>query len=222
MAAAVLCLALFCCASAHASERREAGTQPTTTAEVVYVTDFELDAGNIKAEPRVLPAPPVPPGPLGRVLPKPPGGTKEPAVRARELVDLMAASLVKELTKAGLTARRLAAGEPRPARGWLVRGVFAQVDEGDRMRRAVIGFGAGKTQLQVAVAVDQLAAGAPKPFYEIDMRADSGKMPGAGPMIVFAPAVAGARVAISGDDLERSVKQAAAKIAADVAGRIRN
>jgi len=40
-------------------------------------------------------------------------------------------------------------------------------------------------------------------------------------MIVLHPAVAGARFVLSGQDLERSVKQAAAKIAADVAGRVR-
>ena len=43
--------------------------------------------------------------------------------------------------------------------------------------RAVIGFGVGKTELQVLVYVDDLADGMPKPFYEFDTSADSGKMP---------------------------------------------
>ena len=102
-----------------------------------------------------------------------------------------------------------------------MRGVFTQVDEGNRVRRAVIGFGAGQTQMQVAVAVDDLTGGVPKPLYHIDAGAQSRKLPGAGPAIVFAPPVAAARFAMAGRDLERNVEQAAAKIAADVAQRIR-
>ena len=88
------------------------------------------------------------------------------------------------------------------------------------MRRAVVGFGAGKTQMQLVVAFDDLAQGIPKPLYEMDMSADSGKAPGAGPMIALHPAVVAVRFALSGRDQERSVRQAAAKIAADLASRV--
>ena len=99
-----------------------------------------------------------------------------------------------------------------------VRDVFTQVDEGNRLRRAVIGFGAGQTGLQLAVAIDDLAQGAPRPFYELDTTAASGKAPGA--VITLNPYVAIARFALSARDLEQSVKQTAAKIAADVASRV--
>jgi hypothetical protein len=49
--------------------------------------------------------------------------------------------------------------------------VFAQVGEGNHLRRAVIGFGAGETELQVMVAIDDLSQGAPEPFYELDASA---------------------------------------------------
>jgi len=139
-------------------------------------------------------------------------------VRARELIELMSTSLVQESTKAGLNARRLRAGDSQPDVGWLICGIFTQVDEGNRLHRAVIGFGAGQTELQLVVAIDDLAQGTPKPFYELDTSATSGKAPGA--VITLNPYVAIAKFALSSRDLEQNVKQAAAKIAADGASRV--
>jgi hypothetical protein len=190
---------------------------------VIYVTDFELDAHNIQSEPGLLPPPPPPPplpGPLGNILPKPPGAPKDPVVRARELVDLMSTSLVEDLTKAGLKARRLSAGEAPPAEGWLVRGVFTRVDEGNRVRRAVIGFGEGQTELQLVVAVNELAQGVPKPLYELSTSADSGKQPGA--VITLNPYVAAAKFVLSSRDLETNLRQTASVIAADITQRVQN
>src|SRR5262245_3096598 len=112
---------------------------------VVYVADFEIGAANIKTDKAAPPAPPKAPGLLGKVLPSPPGGRKNPQELARELVDSMSAAIIKDLTKAGLTARRLPSGEPFPTAGWLVRGVFTNVNQGNQLERAVVGFGKGKT-----------------------------------------------------------------------------
>jgi hypothetical protein len=49
--------------------------------------------------------------------------------------------------------------------------------------------------------------------------ADSGKAPGAGPLIVLGPAGVAARFVIAGNDLDRNVKQTAAKIAAEIVQR---
>src|SRR5438067_2135471 len=80
------------------------------------------------------------------------------AGRPRELIGLMSNALVADLAKAGLVARRLRVDEAAPARGWLVRGIFTEVNEGSRLRRAAIGFDAG-ARLQVVVAIDNLADG---------------------------------------------------------------
>ena len=185
----------------------------------IYVSDFDLDAANIKSERGMLPPPPKLPGPLGDALPPIPGTPKDPQKLARQLVDEMSASLVKDLTKVGLNARRLPPGAPLPASGWLVRGVFTDVNQGNQLRRAVIGFGMGKTDLQVLVDVNDLTQGTPKRFYELNTTADSGKAPGAGPTIVLGPAGVAARYVIAGKDLDRNVKQTASKIAAEVVQR---
>ena len=54
---------------------------------------------------------------------------------ARKLVEEMSAALLEDLTKAGLVARRLAGTNHIPASGWLVRGVFTSVNQGNHSRR---------------------------------------------------------------------------------------
>jgi hypothetical protein len=186
------------------------------------VADFDLDTVNIKTDPAAPPPLPKLPGPFSKILPPLPGMPKDPKALARELVDSMSKAIVKDLTKAGLNARRLAPDEPIPASGWLVRGVFTNVNQGNQLERAVIGFGKGKTDLQVLVDIADLAQGAPAQFHEVKAPASlSSKAPGAAPMIERHPAAVAAKFVIAGNDLDKSVKQTAAKIAAEVAGHIR-
>jgi hypothetical protein len=208
--------ALAGCGSARVSGERQVGAAPAGPPAVVYVTDFELDASNVHSQRGILPPPPLPPPPpgLGNVLPKLPGAPVEPAVRARQLVELMATTLVKDLVDTGVTVHRLGPRDQPPSNGWLVRGVFTDVQDGHQLRRAMIGFGAGQTALQVLVAVDDLTRGAPKPMYELDTKADSGTLPGAA--ITLNPYVAAARFVLSGSDLDRNVRQTAKQIAEQV------
>ena len=216
---AALSVTLCSCGTAKVSGQRETGSAPTGMPTMIYVSDFDLEVVNVKSDRGLLPPPPKLPGPFGDKMPALPGTPKDPQVVAHELVDSMSMTLVRDLTKAGLKARRLARAEAIPTSGWLVRGVFTEVNQGNQIHRAVIGFGAGKTDLQVLVDINDLAHGAPKSFYELNTAADSGKLPGAGPMIVFCPVGAAARFVIAGKDLDRNVKQTASKIAAEVAGR---
>jgi hypothetical protein len=195
VAAVAVCVFLCGCPTA-----RIIGRVPAARPATIYVTDFKVDVQNIEAEKRLPPAPP--------------DAAKEPAVRARELVDLMSTSLVQDLTAAGLTARRLAVVDPMPADGWMVRGIFTQAGEGSLLHLAVVGFGAGQTTMQVIVALDDLAHGVPKPFYELSTSADGARQPGGA--ITLSPYVASAKFALSGGDLETNVKQTAAKIADNI------
>ncbi len=215
----LLCLLLCSCGTAKIAQRREISAPSVARPVTIYVADFDLDAARIQSEPGLLPAPGKLPGPLGEMLPPMPGSSKDPQTLARKLVDTLSTKLVKELSKGGVNARRLAPGEVAPAQGWLVRGVFTEVNQGNQLRRALIGFGMGKTDLQVLVDVKDLSQGPPKLFYQLQTAADSGKAPGAGPMIALGPAGAAARFVIAGKDLERNVKQTAVQIAAEVVQR---
>ena len=188
---------------------------------VIYVADFELDAADIKIDRAAPPTPPKAPGLLDKVLPPPPGAKKDPQKLARELVDCMSTAILKDLTKAGLTARRLPTGDPLPTAGWLVRGVFTNVSQGNQLERALIGFGKGKTDVQVLVDIHDLSQGAPTQFHSVTntASASSGKLPGAAPMIERHPVAVATRFVMTGNDLNKNVKQTASQIAKEVLER---
>ena len=204
------------CKTARVTSEHQFAAPLSPKPVMVYVANFELSAQNIKSEEGVLSGRP---GPVGRVGQRLSGDTTDPAARARQLVDLMANSLVKELSKTGLRAVRLQPGVPFPNQGWLLRGVFTEVDEGNRVRRAMIGFGQGQTDIQVVANVQDLSLGPPKPLYEIATDAASGDKPGAAPTLALGPYGAAARFVMAGNDLDKNVKQTAAQIAARMAKR---
>ncbi len=205
------------CKSAQVVAERDQGGSSLPKPSMVYVADFELWAQNIKSQEGMLSGRP---GPVGRIGERLSGKSGDPAVRARQIVDLMANSLVKELAKTGFNATRLQPGAPFPADGWLLRGVFTEVDEGNRLRRAMIGFGEGQTDIQVVANVQDLSQGPPKPLYEVSTDAASGNAPGGAPTLVLGPYGAAARFVMAGKDLDKNVKQTAAQIAARMARRV--
>jgi len=209
-------LLLSGCSTAKVTSSGAVGPAPALRPAVVYIADFDLDAAEIKSEPGVLGSRPrlgiLPEGPLGLI------GKPDPQKQACHLVDLMADTLRDNLRKAGLEARRVPAGAALPAEGWLVRGAFLQVDQGNRLRRAVIGFGEGQTRMQLAVAIDGLSQAAPAPFYQVDTSAKSRDLPGA--VVTLNPYVAAARFVLAGQDMDKNVKDSAGKIAESVVARV--
>jgi len=213
-----LCLLLFGFGSVKTVSERDTGPGPLSPPGVIYVEDFDLEAEEIQGGPSIAPGRREPFGLRPNIIAGPHSAQKDPAGKARELVDLMATSLVNDLRKLGLNATRPSSGTALPSTGLLVRGVFTQVGEGNQLRRAVVGFGSGETKLEVVVIVDDLVQGSPRPFYEVDTGAESRKLPGAA--ITMNPYVAGAKYVLSGRDLEKNVTNTASKIAADIASHV--
>jgi hypothetical protein len=139
----------------------------------------------------------------------------DPVQKAHAMVDLMAASITDDLIGDGVPAQRLYPGEPRPTQGWLVRGVVTELDEGNQLRRAMVGFGAGASELSLWVGVTDLARNPDAPFYTLDTSDSSGKMPGA--IVKLNPYVAAAKFVMSRHSSERDVKKTASAIAKAIA-----
>jgi len=204
------------CSSASVTGTQNLGAAPAGKPAIVYVADFELQAGNIKKTGSVL----TPVGRSGPVRNFLLGQSDDPQALADRLVNVMADSIVKELAKAGILAFRIEPGTPLPTNGWLVRGVFTEVQQGNRLRRAVVGLGFGGTDLQVETVTDNLSAGAPQPIYQIDTSASSGKAPGAAATIVLSPLSVPVHFVLTRGDLDKNVKKTAAQIAGEVAQRV--
>jgi hypothetical protein len=178
---------------------------------MVYVTDFDLqfpDGASPPASSRQ--------GLLGRIQDRLRGG--DPVTRAHALVELMADSLVDDLNNAGLPAQRLYADDPRPTSGWMVRGVVTELDQGNQLKRAMVGFGAGETELQLWVGVSDIARNPDAPFYTLEAADGSGKMPGAA-VVRLNPYVAAAKFVMSRHASERDVTRTASEVAKEIVAR---
>ena len=183
---------------------------PKTRPAIVYVTDFDLEfpQGSQSQDSSMLRQ-----GPLARLRERLQGG--DPVTKAHAAVGLMATSIADDLVDDGVPAKRLYPGDPKPTSGWLVRGVVTELDEGNQIRRAMVGFGAGESELQLWVGVTDLARNPDAPFYTLGASDGSGKMPGA--MVKFNPYVAAAKFVMSRHATERDVKQTASSIAKSIA-----
>jgi hypothetical protein len=131
-----------------AAAQQQSADGSAAKSKIVYVSDFELDAASAKGQKNA---------PGGSTAPADAKKEDGAAEQASKLVDLMSLTLVKELERAGFRARRLRPGEVRPEEGVGIRGVFAETDEQNRLRRAVFGDGSGVGKMELFVGVSNLA-----------------------------------------------------------------
>ncbi len=204
-----LAVFLASCLQAQTPSTPDSSTPLLNKDTIIYVSDFELDAQNVQTDQGSA---------IGQIRPgilERPGKReqRDPAAQAKKLVDTMSTSIVNDLEKAGYKAQRLAATDPRPAAGAWVHGVFTQVDEGSRLRRAVIGFGAGDVKMQLYVTLSDLAH-PQKPLYEEATNGESGKKPGA--VITMNPYVAAAKFVMEKNAPEKAVKKTAAEVSKQI------
>jgi hypothetical protein len=181
---------------------------------VIYVSDFELDAQNVTTDQG---------GVVGQnrpgILERPRRREQQdPEVQAKKLVNVMAENLVVDLQKAGYKAQRLPAGDPQPASGAWVHGVFTEVDEGSRIHRAVIGFGSGQATMNLYVTLTDLAH-PDKPLYDVSREGASKDKMGA--VITMNPYVAAAKFVMEKNAPEKMVKKTAGEISTQVASQMK-
>jgi hypothetical protein len=185
-------------------------TAPSAPKGPVYVRDFLFDAQNLKPDQGLLSGRG---GPIGRLLQglKP---SEDPAAKAQELVTLLSNTIVAGLNNGGIFSSRLEPGAFTPSAGLLVGGEFLEVDEGNRMRRAMVGFGAGSEEVKVQVEVYDLAKDANSPFL-VDGAGEEGRK-GPGAVAFRNPYAAAARYVLSRRATEKDVVKLGNQIAADL------
>ncbi len=175
----------------------------TSSKPTVYVSDFELDA--------------LPSESLSRAAAAPQAGAQapddDPRKQASRLVELMSTKLVAALRKAGYTAVRLQPGAARPDSGVRIRGLFAEIDNENHWRRAVIRTVSDSGKMEALVSVANLA----KPdqaLYEIANVPGNENKPGA--VITLSPYVPLTKFDLSKDANEDVFKSIAPRIVNDL------
>lgn len=133
--------ALLIVGSSSSASVRQLSTAPHNV--TVYVQDFELAVPTVK---NIA---------AGGTNAKGNGNAGDPAqqvealqAQAKKVKDFMANTLVESLRKNGYTASRT---DGRPANGMVLAGVFAEPDDKNRIRRAMLGSGAPANKFHLYV-----------------------------------------------------------------------
>jgi hypothetical protein len=213
-----------------------------TKSTAVYVSDFDLDVFRGRAErtPRSGSSQSATPNqPSGAATPirtsttanppanaapsssaRPTDSQKEltPAEQANTLVNTMAEKLVSALEEAGYKVQRLRAGDPLPTAGIRLRGVFAEADDQNRVRRLLLGGDATAAKMLLYVGVNNLAQ-PEQPLYELAN--PPANESGHGPVITitsYAPAV---RFEMNKSPMDEDFKKVTSQIVADLNGLLK-
>jgi Domain of unknown function (DUF4410) len=194
----LLALAVAACAGASATQEYQAaptiGARPTQ----IVVYPFAVEASEVTLNQSIIQR-------AYRNLSGENQGAQQLQV-ARDTAHNVCLQVASGLAKKGYTSVCQERGVPISGDNVLiVDGEFTDINEGNRLRRTIIGFGAGASTLDTSVHVYQRSGGAPQQVLAFNTHADSGKMPGAvvmGPAGVAAggsaAAVVGANAAVGG------------------------
>src|SRR5262245_6809084 len=152
---------------------------------------------------------------------------EQPDLLAEAVADRLATRLVEDIRALGLPAERSAGAAPPEVNDLVIEGDFVRIDEGSRLRRFVIGFGAGATELRTQVRVFQVTAEGWKPVKQFETVATGSRLPGAG-FGVAAGAAAGTvanSAAVSSGiggvrELRTSIDADARRTAGQIAGKV--
>jgi hypothetical protein len=168
MAAAGM-LGLAGCASSGVAQRQStAAAEAMARPGLVIVYDFVGTRDDLPSDSAIA----------GLVEPHPVPQTPEEVELGRRLGQLVAKHLVRNLNQAGIEAQPVASA-PVPRIGdAVIRGEFIVIDEGSRVQRLFIGFGAGAADLRTLVEAHQVTATGLRPLGSAEIGAAGGRMPG--------------------------------------------
>ncbi|SFI37762.1 protein of unknown function [Nitrosomonas sp. Nm34] len=105
--------------------------------------------------------------------------TAEQIQIGREVADALAAELMVKIAAMGLNPVRATAHTPISKDAIIITGEFIDINEGNRLRRTVIGLGAGKSSLDSHVRVLAQKESGIEELIAFDAHSESGSLPGA-------------------------------------------
>ena len=143
-----------------------------------------------------------------------------PEVLAQQIQAVFAKTLASELQQLNIPTQRVSAGGvAMSGSGLVIEGEFVAINEGDKTKRIIIGFGRGASDIKTHVTVSSVTQGQKTVVLEFNLSSESGKKPGAAAtMGVGSLAVAAAAGGVS--DRKSTVEADAARMAKLVAKQL--
>jgi len=186
----LLTLAAFGCAGAQVTQQSSAAPISATPPTAVVVYPFAVTASDVSLNSGIF-----------QVAYRNMTGEDQSAQQldiARQTAHNICVQIAANLTGKGITTTCLQRGVPPTGNNVLVLdGQFTDINEGNRLRRMVIGLGAGASTLDSVVQVIQKTDQGSSEILDFSTHADSGYMPGAGITGPAGAAAGGAAAAAS-------------------------
>lgn len=113
-------------------------------------------------------------------------------VLAAAVADALSNRLVEDIKGLGLPAERANKATLPEVNDLVIQGQFLRVDEGSQVRRFVIGFGVGATEIRTQVEMFQVTAEGWRPVKQFDTVAGGSRFPGAAFFVAGGAAATGA------------------------------
>jgi len=142
--------------------------------QLIVVHDFGVSAGDVALDSGV--------GARLKLMIRETPAAEEEVKIGREVARIVTENLVKEISKLGVPAVPAAAAGPVSGPTLSIEGHFVSVDEGNRLRRMVVGFGAGASEVRTLVQVYETTNEGRRLVEDFYTTVKSSIKPGMGPM----------------------------------------
>ena len=142
--------------------------------QLIVVHDFGVSAGDVALDSGV--------GARLKLMIRETPAAEEEVKIGREVARIVTENLVKEISKLGLPAVPAATAGPVSGPTLSIEGHFVSVDEGNRLRRMVVGFGAGASEVRTLVQVYETTNEGRRLVEDFYTTVKSSIKPGMGPM----------------------------------------
>jgi hypothetical protein len=169
----VVALAAFGCAGAQVTQQSSAAPISAGPPTAVVIYPFAVDAADVSLNSSIF-----------QVAYRNMSGEDQSAQQdqlAHQTAQNICVRVAANLTQKGITTACLQRGTPPTGTNILILdGQFTDISEGNRLRRMVIGLGAGASKVDTVVQVIQKTPQGSSELLDFATSADSGYMPGAG------------------------------------------
>jgi Domain of unknown function (DUF4410) len=186
----VLAVATFGCAGAQVTQQSSAAPISASPPTAVIVYPFAVDTSDVSLNSGIF-----------QVAYRNMSGanqTEQEDQLAHQTAHNICVQVAANLTQKGITTTCLQRGVPPTGNNVLIlEGQFTDISEGNRLRRMVIGLGAGASKVDTVVQVIQKTPQGSSELLDFATSADSGYMPGAGITGPAGAAAGGATAAAS-------------------------